>query len=484
VSVPGGADLEIWWAPIPDTPQEEYWDDDTPEGKILLSGGYGSGKTTGLVGKALKLSNINSPRPGIFTVPDYGHFEDTILETIKSMDPDTVDSMGNGRRWFLDDHQFHYRVTRHGLHLFEWEGGGDWHVMSAKQPGSIKGPNRAWGAMDEPGIQSYDAWRNTVMRIRDPLAKLRQMIGAGTPEGLNWLTDTFSEEKGGYYKTYRMTTRQNIELLKSQPDYIQQILQNATDQEAQAYVEGLMVNLSGAMAYGTFARNLHWRLDVPINVNAPLLFSFDFNVDPMSCIVAQKGMGALGPEINVIDAFILNASWTPEVCEQIVKHYGREKVHAQLGFRGRDGWPGGAVVYGDATGGSRSTTSLKSNYDLIKEILGPEFRRGFKLHASVLSRVNPSEADRVNTMNALLLNAKKQTRLWIRKTEPAKLCRTLPLVRSFEKTQKAPGTTNLHKPSGETHTHPSDALGYLCEAELPQRRPLIVSAGSFGSAEV
>jgi hypothetical protein len=477
------SDIEIWWAPIPATPQEAYFDDDTPEGKILISGGYGSGKTMTLVGKALKLSAVNAPRPGIFTVPDYGHFEDTILETIKSQDPNTIDSFGAGRRWFLEDEQFHYRVTRHGLHLFEWAGGGDWHVMSAKQPASIKGPNRAWGAMDEPGIQSYDAWRNTVMRIRDPMAKLRQMIGAGTPEGLGWLTDTFTEEKGGYYRTYTMPTRANVELLKSQPDYIRQIMENASEQEIQAYVDGLMVNLTGAMAYPTFARNLHWRPGILPNPMLPLLFSFDFNVDPMSCIVAQKVAGDAGPEIHVVDAFVLNASWTPQVCEKIVEHYGRDRTHAELGFRGRNGWPGGAVVYGDATGGHRSTTSLKSNYDLIKELLGGEFP-SFKLHASVTRGTNPSEVDRLNTVNVLLKNAAGRTRLWINKTEPAKLSRTLPLVRSFEKTQKAPGTVNIHKPSGETHTHPSDALGYLCEAELPQRRPSLITVESFSNQDV
>lgn len=463
--------LDIWWGPVPDTPQEGFIDDDTPDGKLMFMGGQGAGKTMSLVGKCLKLSTINDPIPGIVTVPDFDHFESVILETLRLEDK-------NGRRWFLEDSQFHYSG-----HVLEWEGGGPWHVASAVRPNAIKGKNRAWGAMDEPGIQSYQAYRNTIGRIRHVNAKLRQFVATGTPEGLGWMAEQWGEERAANYKVYRMDLRQNVELMKEVPEYLQQVLANSTEQEAASYIAGEMVNLSGALVYITFNRAL-WREDVPIHPNLPLRITFDFNVDPMSCIIAQIVPGKFGNELNVIDGIIQNNSWTPQVCEEIVRRYGREASARQFGFRGSRGWPGGVVVYGDATGGARSTTSLKSNYDLITEILGSEFP-SYKLHETVVRKFNPPELERVNAMNVLMRNALGHTRMFIRRTSPhAKLCTLNKLIRSFEMTIKEAGTNHIAKPAGETHTHPTDALGYLVAAEFPVERPRIVGAGSFGNIDL
>lgn len=449
--------LLIRWGPIPSTAQEGFFEDDTPNATILFTGGYGSGKTMTLVGKALKLSAINDGLPIIWTVPDFGHVTDTIIPTLTDLDPDTEDP------WFLRSDQFWYSQRDHVLH---WDGGGPFHFQSAKYPDSIKGPNMAAAVIDEPGILSLEAWRNTVNRVRHPRARLRQKIAAGTPEGLNFLTELFSDEDKANYKVYRMSTRQNTELLKRHPDYIQQIMDNATDAELQSYLEGRMVNLHGALAYATFKREDHFREDVPIDAALPLRIAFDFNVDPMACVICQIGPRAGGGrELRVIDAVIKSASWTPEICHIIVDRY--------------DGWRGGVIVYGDATGAFLSTTSRQSNYDLISGILRPRFP-SFEIHESALRRQNPPEEDRVHSMNVLF----QQNRCYIRRTNPAKLAPTMPLVWSLERTIKAPGTSKIAKPSGETHTHPSDALGYLVQAEFPVRRPRIFGDQSFARSEM
>src|SRR3990167_8857587 len=84
-------DLVIRWAPIPETPQEAFFDDDTPDANLLFRGGWGSGKTMTVTAKALKLSAINAPLPGIWTVPDYAHIRDTILPMLEEPDSDRVD---------------------------------------------------------------------------------------------------------------------------------------------------------------------------------------------------------------------------------------------------------------------------------------------------------------------------------------------------------------------------------------------------------
>jgi hypothetical protein len=469
--------LDLRWAPYEGTPQAAAFDNDTPDARILVKGGFGSGKSSWLVGKCLKLSAINAPHTGMFVVPTFDHWDETILETLRSTDK-------NGRRWFLEDAQFHVKPLRSSL-LFSWEGGGDWLVKSAKT--RLVGANMAWVGADEPGLNAYKAYKDMVARLRHPAARLRQLVLGGTPEGLNWLAELFGAEKSKLYFVYTLDTRNNRELMAAHPEYVQDILRTSTEQEAAAYVGGEFRTLSGVLVYVTFDRAMHYRPDITPDPNLPLAITFDFNVDPMSCVIGQAKAGPYGREAHVLDGIIQNNSWTPQVCEEIIRRYGREAATRAFGFRGSRGWPGGAVVYGDATGGSRTPNSNKTNYDWIKELLGPEFP-SFRIHESVTRRTNPAEVARTDAVNVLLRNALGQVRLFIRKREHpifgVQQDPVYPLIRSLEQTIKAPGTDYIHKPAGETHTHPSDALGYWIAAEWPVEKPILVSHRSFANVDL
>lgn len=470
-------DLDIRWGPYENTPQAHAFDNDTPDARILVKGGFGSGKTSWLVGKCLKLSNINFPHTGMFVVPTFDHWDETIIETITSTDK-------NGRRWFLEDSQYHVTKLRSAL-KFEWEGGGDWLIKSAKT--RLVGANMAWVGADEPGLNAYKAYKDMVARLRHPAARLRQLVLGGTPEGLNWLAELFGAEKSKLYYVYTLDTRNNTELMAAHPEYVQDILRNSTEQEAAAYVGGEFRTLAGVLVYVSFDRQRHYRPDLKLFPNLPLRITFDFNVDPMSCVIGQQIAGPHGPEAHVLDGIIQNNSWTPQVCEEIIRRYGREASTRNFGFRGSRGWPGGVIVYGDATGNARSPQSNKTNYQWISEMLGPEFP-SFRIHESVTKKVNPPEVARTGAVNVLLRNALGETRLFVRKREDpvfgVQRDPLYPLVRSFEQTIKAPGTDYIDKPAGETHTHPSDALGYWIAAEFPVLQPVIVSAGNFASVDL
>jgi hypothetical protein len=365
--------------------------------------------------------------------------------------------------------------------LFQWEGGGDWLVKSACT--RLVGANMAWVGADEPGLNAYKAYKDMVARLRHPSAALRQLVLAGTPEGLNWLAELFGEESSALYFVYSLDTRENTELMESHPQYVQDILRNSTAQEAAAYVSGAFSNLSGALVYVTFARKTHYRELAPPDPNLPLVFTFDFNVDPMCCIVGQKRPGPYGPEAHVVDAVIENNSWTPQTCETLIRRYGIEAATKAFGFRGSRGWPAGAICYGDATGNSRTPNSNKTNWQWIREMLGPHFP-SFRIHESVTRGYNPPELARTDAVNVLLRNALGETRLWMRRRDPIQNDAVYKLVRSLEQTIKAPGQSHIHKPAGETHTHPSDALGYWIAAEWPVLRPTIVSTSSFANIDV
>lgn len=435
-----GEELSIWWGPIPGTDQEGFFDDDTPDATLMLQGGYASGKTMTLMAKMLKLSAINDPIRIVWTVPDFGHVEDTILETLRSRDED------NDRPWFLEEGQFHYHLRKHEL---EWAGGGPIQFASAKNPDSIAGPNVAAAGMDEPGKVAHSAWRNTIARVRHPFAKLRQMVAAGTPEGLNWLADVIDEDRPENVHVYRVNTQDNRELLDRHPGYIEQVKANATEAELEAYLSGKVTNMLGSLAYGVFDTRLHYRPDLAIDPRLPLRVCFDFNVDPLSCVLAQHSPGPYGPEVRVILSVIRFNATTRMVVNEVADRFGC--------------WMPGYDVYGDATGAARSTQSNESNYDQIRKRL-EETGAQVRMHVPL---ANPAVALRLNSVNAMLLNARREVRLFIKRTDPRKTCPNRDLVRSLQRTTVKPGTKEILKKQGETITHPAEALGYYLAEEFP-----------------
>lgn len=441
-------ELTLWWAPIPGTAQEAFFDDDTPEANLLFTGGWGSGKTMTLTAKMLKLSAINAPLPILWIVPDWAHVKDTVIPTIEDLDPET------GHPWFLRPDQYHYHQTEHTL---TWlDGAAKIQFASAENPDSIAGPNMAGMGTDEPGSIKHKAWRNGVARVRHPRAALRQKVAGGTPEGLGWLMDMFGDpERPENYKVYRMRTEENTEMLKRNPGYLDQVRENATDAEIASYLGGQFVNLTGALAYPMFDVDRHWRPEVTLLPKLPLHLTFDFNVDPMSCIAAQVVSGPAGPELRVVHTFALyGGSTVDQTCDAILERWPT--------------WTPGVFIYGDATGRNRSVTNLKGNYGIILERLKPMGRLELKVPTA-----NPPVTDRLSSVNRLLKNALGVTRLYVAKTGPGRLCPNRELVKSLQKTQRKPGTDDIWKKPGETISHAADALGYLIHHEWPVQKPRV-----------
>ena len=110
----------------------------------------------------------------------------------------------------------------------------------------------------------------------------------------------------------------------------------------------------------------------------PTYLSFDFNVDPSTCLLAQHDRNY----IKIIDEFRLRNSNTEEICKQIKAKYPRALY----------------IVTGDATGRARSTTSNRTNYEIIKSTLGLNDKQ------IETPRSNPSIKDSRQLTNSLLAN--------------------------------------------------------------------------------
>lgn len=120
------------------------------------------------------------------------------------------------------------------------------------------------------------------------------------------------------------------------------------------------------------------------NQHLPILVSFDFNVDPMTCVLSQS-LDIL--TLRIFDEIIIENSSTPELCDAIIAKYPH--------------WLGHFEVTGDATGSNRSSFERGgvSHYVKIKQALQcNDYQLKLRKH-------NPSHLNSRILCNSVLQNA-------------------------------------------------------------------------------
>jgi hypothetical protein len=163
--------------------------------------------------------------------------------------------------------------------------------------------------------------------------------------------------------------------------------------------------------------------------HAPLLIGMDFNVHPMTAVVGQRA----GDQCHIIDEIVLPNSNTQEMMNEINCRYG-----------GREG-----VVHPDPSAESRKTSAPVGQTDLtiIERAGWPVYRN------SPYKRV-----DRINSVNAMLLNAQGSRRLLI-SPQCKHSIKALDGL-TYKEGSKIPDTR-----SGLDHI--TDAIGYLVMGVFP-----------------
>jgi PBSX family phage terminase large subunit len=127
--------------------------------------------------------------------------------------------------------------------------------------------------------------------------------------------------------------------------------------------------------------------------NMPLHLTWDFNVDPMSCILAHTTNG----KIFYFDEFILENASTEQTIKEVIKAYPDHKASI--------------IINGDASGDNRSTQSEWSNYVIIRNALRKHYKtNNIHLH---LRPSNPRIKNRIAAFNAKVLSYDGQRCLFV-----------------------------------------------------------------------
>jgi hypothetical protein len=386
--------------------------------------GFGSGKTwvgaAGLCQHAWEFPRVNA---GYFA-PSYPMVRDIFYPTIEEVAED----------WGLR------AVVKKADHEVGLYSGRTYRTTvicrSMDDPNKIVGFKIGKALVDELDVmklpQAETAWRKIIARLRHQAAGLTNGVDVTTtPEGFNFVYRQWVKEAQGkperqaLYGMVQASTYQNG---KNLPEgYIESLRASYPPQLIQAYLRGQFVNLTSGAVYPDFDRRLN-HSDAELQPDEPLHVGMDFNVLKMAavlCVVRAGQPVAVGELVNVRD--------TPTMAGLLKQRYPDRQI----------------VVYPDASGQNTSSKSAsESDLSILRQA-------GFTVR---VNPTNPAVKDRVNAVNALILNDKGGRRLKVNTHRCPTLTESLE-QQAYDRNGEPDKTTG--------HDHVNDAIGYFIANTWP-----------------
>ena len=359
---------------------------------------------------------MNPGRTGLIGAPTYPMLRDaTVAALLETLERNKIPHDVNRAENFLVLRGMKSRILFRAVEDFE----------------RLRGSNLAWFGIDELTYTSKEAWVRLEGRLRDPQANRLCGFGVWTPKGYDWVYERFIESQIPGYETVIAQPFENRFLLNQIPDYYERLKNSYDTRFYQQEVLGEYLSQDASRVYHAFARAgnvdkgaVDWRL--------PLEWALDFNVDPMSSVVAQ----VRGDVVTVVDEIVLSRATTLQACEEFARRFVNH--------------PAGVKIYADATG-ERMQTTGESDLRMLRQF----FRSGeYGVVNFIVPTSNPAVRDRVLLMNSKLCSAEGKRTLMV---DPG----CTELIRDLEQVGYKENSQVIDKEKDPRRTHLSDALGYL-----------------------
>lgn len=335
----------------------------------LFVGGFGAGKSESLF-KRLLIQKLAYPRL------NQGYFAPT-HDLIRLIAFPRISEL-------LNECGLAFKLNR-SEKVFTIAGYGQIILRSMDNPDSIVGFEIADAVIDELDTlkteHAQNAWNKVIARCRQRKVDGKPNTAAvgTTPEGFRFCYERWQKKGGGKYVLYRAPTASNPYLPES---YIDGLRETYPKQLLDAYLEGLFVNLASGGVYPDFDRKLN-HSNATIQPGEPLHIGMDFNVLKMAAVVfvvRDDKPIAVDELVNIRD--------TPAMANMIKEQFAGHNIK----------------IYPDAAGQATSSkNSSESDHSILREA-------GFQI---VVDSTNPSVRDRINSVNALILNGRGDRSLMV-----------------------------------------------------------------------
>lgn len=301
-------------------------------------------------------------------------------------------------------------------------------LKGGEKPDSLRGRSLDFCVLDEMADMKPETWFEV---IRPSLSDRQgSALFIGTPKGRNHFYDMWTQGADGRenWSSYQFTTLDGGNV----PDAEVQAAMLDLDERTfrQEYL-AKFVDYSGVIYYN-FDRQESVAKPDEIPDEAILHIGMDFNIDPMTAVIAIKDKDVL----YAIDEIVMYGSNTDEMCDEIRVRYPKNPV----------------VIYPDPAARQRKTSAGgRTDLSILQNA-------GFAVKAR---KSHSAIRDRINSVNARLLSADGQRHLFI-----SNKCKEV--IRSLERQIYKEGTSQPDKESGFDHMN--DALGYLVDFLYPLKR--------------
>lgn len=302
-------------------------------------------------------------------------------------------------------------------------------LKGAENSDSLRGVGLDFLVMDEFADIDPIAWYEV---LRPTLSDKRgEALFIGTPKGRsNWSYDLFiNEETNNEWTSFQFTTLDGGNVSAEEIESAKQDLDERTfRQEFMATFE----TYSGRIYYA-FDRTKHL---VPVTNydNAVLYTGWDFNIDPMSIVIAVRN----NDQLTIIDEIRMFSSNTQEAVDEIKSRYPKSRIWA---------FPDPACKQRKTSAGGNTDLTILQNAGFVVKVPNS--------HTPV--------RDRINAVNSRLMDSNNVIHLFVQNN-----CKYT--IEGLERHTYKEGTQQPDKSSG--YDHQMDALGYLVDYLFPIKRDI------------
>lgn len=302
--------------------------------------------------------------------------------------------------------------------------GAEISLRGADNPDSLRGVSLSAVVLDEYADMDAAAWTEV---LRPALADQQgEALFIGTPKGYNHFYDlwTAAQDRDGW-KAWQFTTAEGGNVAQEEIDAARAELDERTwRQEFGASFETL-----AGRVYQNFERAVNVT-DVVDSPESELLVGMDFNINPMSAVLAVVQAG----QLHVFGEIEIQNGNTELMAAEIHQRFPKRTIR----------------IYPDPSGNARKTSAPVGQTDFA--ILRAA---GFQVIAPAKA---PLVVDRINEVNAAFKNAAGVSRCFVS-------ARAKALIRCLEGLTWKEGTSAPDKSLGLDHL--PDALGYLIHQLFP-----------------
>lgn len=325
---------------------------------------------------------------------------------------------------------------------------------------SLRGVGLHFIVMDEFADIKPEAWFEVLRATLSDTGG--RALFTGTPKGRNWAYDLYKRGLDPDESDWASFSYTTVEGGNVPPEEVESARRELDELTFKQEYEASFVNFEGRAYYPFLIETHTAQLRDLYNPDAPLIFGFDFNVEPGVAVVCQEVALPCGQEGTAVlgEVHIPRNSNTPAVCRKLIAEWGNHR--------------GQIRCYGDASGGSRGSAKIAgSDWDLIRD----EFRRApFASRVSYrVPAANMAERARLNAVNARLQSASGEIRLMVDTNHAPHVVRDLEGVVLLKG-----GSGEIDKKADAGLTHISDALGYYVAAEFPTTKREVFGVALFG----